>query len=156
MGVRRNYYYWKHWITMSVGITICRLSRSRDSREKMRLALLIKLGKLHCVCDVSCNPPPIFREQTHHLYCKCFKFSWKWIRSRKLSCIFSNFITTGDTQFWLYKNSRTLYREKKEKKIKGNKQEKRLFSFKTYLATWGRGQGHGWQNRGGPLMASPI
>ena len=68
------------------------------------------------------QPTPSIQGAESSPILQVFKFSWKWIWARKLSCIFSNLITTWDSQFWLYKTPRTLYREKKEKKNKGDKQ----------------------------------
>lgn len=58
----------------SVGITSCDHYRSRDSQEKMRLTLLIKLGWLHWFYDTLLPPPTPFWEQSHHLHCKRLSF----------------------------------------------------------------------------------
>ena len=64
---------------------------------------------------------PQHREQSHHLYCKCLRFPESGFGLENFP-VSSSLIATGDTQFWLYKNPRTLYKEKKEKKNKGDKQ----------------------------------
>ena len=135
---------------MSVGITICNFSRSRDSREKMSLALLIKLGELHCVCDVSCNPPPVFREQSHHLYCKCLSFPESGFGLENFPVSFPISLQQEILNFDCTKPLELCIGKRKKRKTKGTSSRKGYFPLRLTWQHEAGGRGMAGRTGGAP------